>query len=86
MLADSRIDDVATAEAIRPTKGRSLWLDAGRRFMRNRAAVVSLIVLLSVVLFTIVGPFVARWSIEKIDWPVVGNVLAKGYPSFETGH
>src|SRR5215217_2412025 len=86
MLADSRIDDVATAEAIRPTKGRSLWLDAGRRFMRNRAAMVSLIVLLSVVLFTIVGPFLARWSIEKIDWPVVGSVLAKGYPSFETGH
>ncbi|MCS6761055.1 MAG: ABC transporter permease subunit [Candidatus Devosia symbiotica] len=89
MLADERIDTLAkrqAAETALPTKGRSLWLDAGRRFMRNRAAMVSLIMLLGVVLFTIIGPFLARWSIEKIDWPVVGSVLAKGYPSFETGH
>ncbi|KKC41018.1 peptide ABC transporter permease [Devosia epidermidihirudinis] len=86
MLADTRIDGVAKAEAITPTKGRSLWRDAGYRFVRNRAALVSLFVLLGVVVFTIVGPFFARWSIEKIDWSVVGNVLSKGYPSVETGH
>lgn len=86
MLADTRIESLAEAEIAKPVKGRSLWRDAGRRFIRNRAAVTSLIVLLSVVVFTVVGPFLARWSIEKIDWSVVGNVLAKGYPSFETGH
>lgn len=86
MLADTRIESLAEAEIVKPVKGRSLWRDAGRRFIRNRAAVTSLIVLLSVVVFTVVGPFLARWSIEKIDWSVVGNVLAKGYPSFETGH
>ena len=68
MLTDTRIEAVASAEAERPTRGRSLWLDAGRRFMANRAAMVSLVVLLSVVLFTIIGPFFARWSIEKVDW------------------
>lgn len=86
MLADTRIESLAEAEGTLPTKGRSLWRDAGRRFMRNKAALTSLIVLISVVLFTIVGPLLARWSIEKIDWSVVGNVLSKGYPSFETGH
>lgn len=86
MLADTRIEALVDAEAPPTTKGRSLWRNAGQRFVRNRAAMVSLIVLLSVVVFTIVGPYLARWSIEKIDWSVVGSVLAKGYPSFETGH
>jgi oligopeptide transport system permease protein len=89
MLADKRIGTLARAEvptAVVATKGRSLWMDAGRRFVRNRAAFISLIVLLLVVAFTIVGPFFARWSIEKVDWLVIGSVLEKGYPSIETGH
>lgn len=89
MLADERIESLSKRQIAAteiPTKGRSLWLDAGRRFMRNRAALTSLFVLLSVVVFTLVGPFLARWSIEKIDWSVVGNVLVAGRPSFETGH
>jgi oligopeptide transport system permease protein len=86
MLADTRIEALVETEAAPTTKGRSLWRNAGQRFLRNRAAMVSLIVLLLVVAFTIVGPYLARWSIEKIDWSVVGSVLAKGYPSFETGH
>jgi len=90
MLADRRIDTLAGAKAapvvVVATKGRSLWMDAGRRFMRNRAALISLIVLLAVVVFTIVGPLLARWSIEKIDWSVMGAVLTKGNPSIATGH
>lgn len=89
MLADGRIEAMAKrkAEAApQPAKARSLWVDARRRFFRNRAAFVSLIVLLVAVAFTIVGPFLARWSIEKIDWSVVGSVLTKGAPSFATGH
>lgn len=90
MLADRRIDALAQARQAAPvvvaTKGRSLWMDAGRRFVRNRAALVSLIVLLGVVAFTIIGPFFARWSIEKIDWSVMGTVLTKGNPSIATGH
>ncbi|RYE08018.1 MAG: ABC transporter permease subunit [Hyphomicrobiales bacterium] len=88
MLADQRIETLTRhpAEVVVPQKGRSLWMDAGRRFMRNRAALASLIVLLCVVAFTFIGPFFARWSIEKIDWTVVGSVLAKGFPSIETGH
>ena len=90
MLADRRIDTLAGAKAapvvVVATKGRSLWMDAGRRFMRNRAALISLIVLLAVVVFTVVGPLLARWSIEKIDWSVMGAVLTKGNPSIATGH
>jgi len=88
MLADRRLiaaEGLAKGVA-EPAKGRSLWMDAARRFRRNTAAFTSLIVLLTVVAFTIVGPFVARWSIETIDWSVMGAVLTKGMPSIETGH
>ncbi len=90
MLADQRIAalEKATAAAAEPvtTKGRSLWADAGRRFMRNRAAVVSLFTLVAILLFTIIGPFFSRWPIERVDWSVLGQVLQKGFPSTETGH
>lgn len=88
MLSDSRIDKLAQAQAESeaPRKGRSLWQDAARRFSHNRAAMVSLVVLLAVVLFTIVGPFFSQWPIERVDWSVLGSVLEKGYPSLETGH
>ena len=90
MLADRRAatladpkPDAPPSGAGTPEKGRSLWMDAARRFRRNDAAFISLIVLLATVVFTIVGPFFARWNIETIDWPVVGSVLAKGAPSLE---
>ncbi len=69
-----------------PIRGRSLWQDAASRFMRNKAAVVSVIVLLLIVLFTFVGPLVAPWSIEKIDWAVTGKVRTLGVPSIASGH
>ena len=92
MLTDRRIGNLASPgpapveEAATPEKGRSLWMDAARRFRRNRAAVVSLGILVLIVLFTLVGPFFARWNIETIDWSVVGSVLSKGMSSFATGH
>ena len=92
MLTDRRIGNLAhpapapIEEASAPEKGRSLWMDAARRFRRNRAALVSLAMLILIVLFTFVGPLLARWDIETIDWTVVGSVLTKGMPSFGTGH
>lgn len=67
-------------------KGRSLWQDAARRFLRNRAAVASVIVLGLVLAFSFVGPLFAVWSNEEIDWGTLGNVVEAGRPSLETGH
>lgn len=66
--------------------GRSLWADARVRFLRNRAAVASLAVLTAVALFAIFGGLVARWSIEDIDWNVLGNVAQDGRPALSNGH
>ncbi len=82
-----RVSDIAEklveAEKI---KGRSLWQDAMARFVRNKAAVTSLTLLLLVILFTIVGPYFAVWSNEEIDWDRMGNIAQVGQPSLENGH
>jgi len=67
-------------------KGRSLWADARRRFMHNKAAVVSLFVLTLIVLFSFIGPKFAVWSNEEIDWNTMGSAATLGMPSVETGH
>ena len=67
-------------------KGRSLWADARRRFFRNRAAVGGLVVLALIAAFALVGPWIAPWDYEEIDWAVLGSVETMGRPSLETGH
>lgn len=52
-------------------KGRSLWVDARRRLMRNRAAVVSLAVLCAIALLAIFAPLFSAYSYDTIDYNVV---------------
>ena len=66
--------------------GRSLWHDARARFVRNRAAVASLVVLLLVTLFALFGDLAAAWSNEEIDWSMLGSVAENGAPSLANGH
>lgn len=76
-------ENIADARAV---KGRSLWQDAMGRFFHNKAAVGSLIILVSILIFTIVGPFFAVWSNEEIDWSRMADVAELGRPSIENGH
>ena len=76
----------AAADAESATKGRSLWQDARSRFLRNRAAVASLVVLVLIAAFAIFGDLVASWSNEEIDWSILGSVAEEGGPSVENGH
>jgi oligopeptide transport system permease protein len=39
-----------------------------------------------IVAFTIIGPYFAKFSIEKVDWTILGKVPAKGMPNIENGH
>lgn len=75
--------DVADQQTVR---GRSLLRDAYDRFIRNKMAMASVVILAIVVLFTIIGPQFAVWNNEEIDWVVMGDVKGMGYPSTETGH
>jgi len=68
------------------TSGRSLWADARTRFMRNKAAITSLVILVLIILFSFVGPDFAVWTYEQIDWNTMGSAATLGMPSIETGH
>jgi oligopeptide transport system permease protein len=57
-------DAVISAPALR---GRSLWDDALRRLLRNRAAVVSLGILGFLVLAAVFGPMLSPFAYDQVD-------------------
>jgi oligopeptide transport system permease protein len=57
----------AEAMQVAAVKGRSLWDDASRRLMRNRAAVGSMILLAFMVVAAIVGPYLTPYSYDVIN-------------------
>jgi oligopeptide transport system permease protein len=48
--------------------GRSLWSDARRRFLRNKAALFSLILLVLIASACVVGPWVLPHAFDSADW------------------
>ena len=76
----------ALADRMVEVKGRSPWADARRRFLRNKAAMAGLVILILVGLFAIFGNYFAVWSNEELDFSVMGQVATMGQPSLENGH
>ena len=72
VLADASVDLAA---------GRSLWSDARRRFMRNKAAVISLCLLMFISLACVVGPWVLPHAFDAADWDAMSAP-----PSFKNSH
>lgn len=52
---------------------RSLWHDAFKRLVKNRAAVVGFIFVVSMVIAAIVGPNISQFSYEEQDYSRVNN-------------
>ncbi|WP_374571480.1 ABC transporter permease [Phenylobacterium sp.] len=48
-------------------KGRSLWDDARRRLLRNRAAVAGMVVLAILVVAAVVGPYLTPYAYDEIN-------------------
>ena len=65
----------------RVIRGRSLYVDAWHRLLKNKAAVAALVVLIVMVLMVIVGPMLSDWDHEIPDWDHYSTP-----PSLETGH
>lgn len=61
-------DALQKAQAV---KGRSLWVDARRRLFRNKAAVVSMVVLSIVTLMAIFAPLLSPYSYTDQDYSIV---------------
>jgi oligopeptide transport system permease protein len=87
MIKSKKIAKMADSMAAQGMgKSHSIWADARRRFFKNKAAVVSLIVLSLIIIFAFVAPHLTQWSNEEIDWAVLGSVAQDGKPSFASGH
>ncbi|MDF2981890.1 MAG: transporter permease subunit [Devosia sp.] len=65
---DAALTAYADALAAEAPKGRSLTQDALRRLFNNKAALVSIFVLIAIVLFALIGPYFLPWAYDKIDW------------------
>jgi oligopeptide transport system permease protein len=78
---DAVLSSYAQALALEAPKGRSLTQDALRRLMRNKAAVASVFILVIIVVFAFVGPYLLPWSYDKIDWAAIRKP-----PDFDKGH
>lgn len=65
LTAAAQLPPIADAKAV---AGRSLWADARRRFWRNKAAVVSLVVLVVIALACVVGPWMLPHAFDSADW------------------
>ncbi len=62
-------------------QGRSLWSDARLRFMRNKAALVSLVLLLFIALACVVGPWLLPHAFDSADWDAMSAA-----PSWKNAH
>ncbi len=65
----------------REIKGRSLYIDAWHRLLKNKAAVAGLVVLALMIFLVAVGPMLSQWDHEIPDWDHYSTP-----PSLETGH
>ena len=80
--ADSTIiDPFEAALGVSEVKGRSPWEDAWHRLLKNRAAVVSAIIMGFIILLVVVGPMLISWESGFTDWD---NTSAP--PSIQSGH
>ncbi len=82
----STVEALEDAALLAEVQGRSLWADARTRFFRNKAAVVSLVVLALIALFALFGQFLTQYERDTVDFALMGANAHKGAPSFETGH
>ncbi len=62
-------------------QGRSLWSDARMRFMRNKAALLSLCLLALIALACVVGPWLLPHAFDSADWDAMSIP-----PSWKNSH
>ena len=65
----------------RPVMGRSLYVDAWHRLLKNKAAVAGLGVLVVMAVMVVFGPMLVEWDHEIPDWDNYSSP-----PSLETNH
>jgi len=78
-----------TLNAVGEIKGRSLWVDARRRLLRNRAAMAGIIILALITLLALLAPMLSPFAYDEINydiiacaprwWPAGASCIAPGH-------
>ena len=81
------VPDIAIA--MPEPRGRSLWIDARRRLLRNRAAMAGIIILAAIVLLALLAPLLSPFAYDEVNydliscapgwWPVDAACSAPGH-------
>jgi len=53
--------------------GLSPWQQAWRRLLHNKAAVVSIVLLVIIAVLCIFGPLFSPWELDSVDWDNMGT-------------
>jgi oligopeptide transport system permease protein len=77
----AKLPDGSDTLRLEPAAGRSLWSDARRRFMRNKAALVSLGLLAFISLACVIGPWLLPHAFDSADWDAMSIA-----PTFKNAH
>lgn len=75
------IEELAQETVAQSLKSRSLWADARRRFIKNRAAMASVIILFLIVLYVVFGASLSPHDFDFTDWGMTQHA-----PDMESKH
>jgi oligopeptide transport system permease protein len=56
---------------IQAARGRSLWVDARARLLRNRAAMVSIVILALITAMAVLAPFFSVYNFDQQDYDII---------------
>jgi len=67
------LDSAAEETIVRAAavKGRSLWIDARARLLKNRAAVMSMVILAIITLMAVFAPLLSPYPFDKVNFNLV---------------
>ena len=86
MVSPTKTATLTDDMTLHEVKGRSPWVDARRRFVRNKASLGGLIALILIAIIALFGDSIAVWSNEDTDWEILGSIYELGGPSIGNGH
>jgi oligopeptide transport system permease protein len=65
---------IATGQTLKSSEeimGRSLWVDARRRLLNNRAAVASMVILALVAMLAVLAPLLSPFAYDEINYDII---------------
>jgi oligopeptide transport system permease protein len=71
MIATGSSVNAETLELAQTIRGRSPWVDAWRRLLRNRAAMAGIILLALITLMALLAPLLSAYAYDEINYDIV---------------